>query len=382
LIDELEQEYAAIIEPARRAISNPSYGKINYMGLQELYRIGKRVITTKMGALNGVPIVYRITDVYYEQQRSMFGGKKYNFFLILETVAKVGKEYVCAYFENVISSWNNDREINLLEYQLVEDKNSLPEMVYRYSEILKSLGDFPAYRKYAPNTFIPHQRKSIGGASSMKSLSSDGLLVVDTELGMSMNYQLISNVDNVSEAILTTMCDYLRLKKTNNNEQDTEAKRFERYKTNGLHVFTYLPETLKLNIWPTVVAFSLTQKIWGYAIVSGIEPVTPSSVAWNQLVLPAATKEMLFATAAASLRGENRINCGTQYDELEHDKEASYAMKLLARPPRYRARDIITTRGVGSLFLLYGSPGTGKTLTVESLARLFEDHYIRYHLQN
>eukprot|EP00833_Pecoramyces_ruminatium_P007708 jgi/Orpsp1_1/1181740/evm.model.c7180000078411.1 len=167
------------------------------------------------------------------------------------------------------------------------------------------------------------------------------------------------------------MRDYLRLKKSNNNEQDTELKRFERYKSHGLVVYTYLPEELKYTIWPTVVAFSLTQKMWGYAIVSGIDSVTPSSVAWNQLVLPPATKEMLFATAAASLRGENRINCGIRYDELEHDKDASYAMKLLSKPPRYKARDIVSSRGIGSLFLLYGAPGTGKTLTVESLARLF-----------
>jgi len=371
LITEIEKDFEHIIQPARESISNPKFGKISYMGLQELYRIGKKVMTNKVGALNGIPVMYRITDVYYEHQRSLFGGKRFNFYLILETVVQVGKEYVCVYFENVLSNWNNEKEIHLLEYQVVDDIESIPKSIFTYSEVLKSLGGFPAYRKYSSNTFIPHQRKSIGGASSMKSLASDGLMVMDTELGMSMNYHLISNVDNVGEAILTTMRDYLRLKKSNNNEQDTELKRFDRYKSHGLQVFTYLPDELKYTIWPTVVAFSLTQKMWGYAIVSGIDSVTPSSVAWNQLVLPPATKEMLFATAAASLSGENRINCGIQYDELAHDKEASYAMKLLSKPPRYKARDIVSSRGVGSLFLLYGAPGTGKTLTVESLARLF-----------
>jgi len=371
LINEIEKEYKHIIEAARVASANPIRGKIDYMGLQEYYRIGKNVISTKVNALNGVPIMYRIIDSYYDQLRSMFGNKKFNFHLVLETTVKTGKEYVCVYFENFIPDWNNDKEISSLEYQVVNDESQIPNCIFQYSKIFESLGQFPAYRKYQPNTFIPHQKKAIGGASSMKSLATDGLLVVDTELGMSMNYHLVSNADTVSEAILVTMRDYMRLTKVNNKEQDTEEKRFERYKSSSLHVYRSLPEQLKLTLWPTVVAFSLTQKIWGYAIVSGLESVTPSSVAWSQLVLPTATKEMLFATVAASLRGEHRIDCGIQYDELAHDKEASYAMQLLAKPPRYKARDIISSRGVGSLFLLYGSPGTGKTLTVESLARLF-----------
>ncbi|ORX76537.1 hypothetical protein BCR32DRAFT_75899 [Anaeromyces robustus] len=202
LIMEIEKDFNHIIQPAREAILNLSFGKINYLGLQELYRIGKNVITTKVGALNGIPVMYRITDAYYEHQRSLFGGKKYNFYLILETVVQVGEEYVCVYFENVLSNWNNEKEIHLLEYQVInnnnneeEDLSSIPKCIFKYHEILKSLGGFPAYRKYNSNTFIPHQRKSIGGASSMKSLSSDGLMVVDTELGMNMNYHLISNVD-------------------------------------------------------------------------------------------------------------------------------------------------------------------------------------------
>jgi SpoVK/Ycf46/Vps4 family AAA+-type ATPase len=104
---------------------------------------------------------------------------------------------------------------------------------------------------------------------------------------------------------------------------------------------------MALFCWPTAVAFSLTIKTWGFVLIDGLEFVEQSEDAWDQLVLPVKTKEVLLAMAAS-----------TQRDST-------------ADPQRYRFRDVVDEKGGGVLFLLYGPPGTGKTLSVEALAASF-----------
>ena len=103
----------------------------------------------------------------------------------------------------------------------------------------------------------------------------------------------------------------------------------------------------------TVVAFSLTTKQWGHVLVDGLVELCPNCDAWNQLVLPPKTKEILLAMAES-----------TQQSTQPRADAASTV-------PRYRFRDVVDSKGTGVVFLLYGPPGTGKTLAVEALAASF-----------
>ena len=58
---------------------------------------------------------------------------------------------------------------------------------------------------------------------------------------------------------------------------------------------------MRLQCWPTVVAFSLTLKQWGFVLVDGLEAVPVSSDAWDQLVLPARTKVLIWPNPRAAL---------------------------------------------------------------------------------
>lgn len=77
-------------------------------------------------------------------------------------------------------------------------------------------------------------------------------------------------------------------------------------------------------------------------MVDRITEVTWNKAAFKQLVVPEETKELILATVTV------------------HGQRSSATM------------DIIDGKGQGLLMLLHGGPGTGKTLTAESIAEMQE----------
>ena len=71
------------------------------MKLQELYHIRDLVTGTKIWSLSGATTVFHIIDEYYEPFRSIFGGRKYSFRLIIETLVMLNREYVCVSYEHI-----------------------------------------------------------------------------------------------------------------------------------------------------------------------------------------------------------------------------------------------------------------------------------------
>ncbi|KAK4185152.1 P-loop containing nucleoside triphosphate hydrolase protein [Podospora australis] len=93
---------------------------------------------------------------------------------------------------------------------------------------------------------------------------------------------------------------------------------------------------------PEVHAYDLSAKIWKLIRVDYITDVTWNKEAFRRLVVPPETKELI--QAAVTAHGSNMT----------------------------AARDIIAGKGQGLLILLHGGPGTGKTLTAESIAETQE----------
>lgn len=86
---------------------------------------------------------------------------------------------------------------------------------------------------------------------------------------------------------------------------------------------------------PYVYGFSFSAKTWGEMNIDHLSDIKFRDDAYDMLVMPAETKDMLFA---------------------------------LVESNRVVGRDFIDGKGGGCIFLLAGSPGTGKTLTAESIA--------------
>lgn len=103
----------------------------------------------------------------------------------------------------------------------------------------------------------------------------------------------------------------------------------------GKKVDMTIPEDDLWRSFPFLYGFSLSAKQWGRFAVSGLAPIAFREDAFEKLVLPEEDKELVKA--------------------IVQDEGGDFS-------------DLIDGKGGGSIFLLHGPPGQGKTLTAEAIA--------------
>ncbi|KAL8785538.1 MAG: hypothetical protein Q9213_003286 [Squamulea squamosa] len=97
--------------------------------------------------------------------------------------------------------------------------------------------------------------------------------------------------------------------------------------------------------------FYLTEKQWIHILVDGVQSIQWNKSAYERLVLPLATKELVRAL----------VTVRTSQHGVKHGL-GSTGKRI----------DIIAGKGNGLIMLLHGGPGTGKSLTAESVAEIAE----------
>lgn len=340
----LETEYPDHVAGARASLKEDS--SVTYLGLQELYHIGDTVLS-ELGSLGGTRVAYRVCDVYYDTQRSMFGNSKKVFHLALEFIGAVGDDFVVVSFEEVLDDWQAVRSVNALPYVPVSTAAEL-EPLSRRGATAAELSQGHHYRRYTAGCFFAHRAprgtSSSAPQPSASVLASSGKIVVDAIRGLMLGYSAAPGFDSASLAFQQTS-RLLGVVRRANADGETEERRRERVRSAGLRVLQQVPRELLHICWPALVGFSLNAKAWGHVLIDGLQAVEQGGNAWQSLVLPTAKKELLLALAAQKLVADARVH----------------------------RVDAIEGKGSGSLFLLHGPPGVGKTLTAEALA----DHYGR-----
>ena len=110
-------------------------------------------------------------------------------------------------------------------------------------------------------------------------------------------------------------------------------------------------ETSLLLMPPDIHGFYLNEKKWIKIFVDGVHPVAWNKKAYERLVLPPQTKDLVRAlvTVRTSQRGVKQ------------------GLGVAGK-----RTDITNGKGNGLIMLLHGGPGTGKTLTAESVAEIAE----------
>ncbi|KAM0228529.1 hypothetical protein ACHAP5_011918 [Fusarium lateritium] len=109
-----------------------------------------------------------------------------------------------------------------------------------------------------------------------------------------------------------------------------------------IHKQEVLSNQMKMILPPMTYGFNMQEKKWVLLAVDKIQPVKWNKKAFDRLVLDPKTKEMIYALVDVQTSKDKKMD------------------------------DIITGKGNGLIILLHGSPGTGKTLTAESVAEIAE----------
>lgn len=119
--------------------------------------------------------------------------------------------------------------------------------------------------------------------------------------------------------------------------------RFGRNKNRSLES---VPDDKHFMVWPTALVFSLRAKSWGEADIMGLQDIKFDDKAFSQLVRPEKEKALITTLVRQT------------FEESEGKRSQG----------KLQSTDFISGKGGGAVFLLHGNPGTGKTLTAESLA--------------
>ena len=324
-------------------------GMYDFDSLGELYKPGDRVLAKHVFA-SGVDMICQVAWNRYEQGKTLFGVTR-TFKVCFQFLVAVGKHFTICEYVHTIEHFDGRRSIQSgLDFvpltSISNGKNEtivndMLEMFRKRGEMYSKCATSQSFLAYDKGSFFAKStgRKAAATSSSGgdAALNSSGRVMVDTQGSYEAGHSLgIASNDAVVTAIKYKYKEYM----LHQRKMDQDAKNGMNHQPGAdsdLVLFDDIPEAYLEMTWPAVIGFSFTSNSWGEVLVDGLSEINFDETVFDNLVLPASRKRMV---------------------------------KALVRHSSDSFQDIIAGKGEGSVFLLYGPPGVGKTLTAEAISEM------------
>ncbi|KAI9350924.1 P-loop containing nucleoside triphosphate hydrolase protein [Obelidium mucronatum] len=333
LVAAVEDLYKHDIESHKEAIAG---GNIEFDGLAELYVPGSMVVATTGLAGGSVKAGYRVRESWFEEKKTLFSMEKC-FKIRLESVVSFGTYFAVVEFEEVYSGWTGAKIKSLQDLGVVlpsGDSDYTTQFQKRGAKCIE-LTQGTKFVEYRAASFFVHgsQRKAIVPTSG------SGRVVIDCERGLLLGHYPSQGSDEITLAIQNAASRYKRVLGESAFNKDPNAPPPSAGGT--LLLYRELPEFLFPFIWPAVVGFSFAVKAWGHVLIDSLQEIQFNDQAFDQLVLNPARKKLIKAL-----------------------------VRFGGKSTESKFHDIVSGKSGGSVFLLHGPPGCGKTLTAEAISEL------------
>lgn len=211
----------------------------------------------------------------------------------------------------------------------------------RYNSIASSNegkeGNVYSYLQYDKGCFFQKRSGAFTAGKASAALASSGRIVVDMDSASEQGHSISVGRDDLIQGIQLKLKEYkLHLRSI---EQAKSGSNGNTVSSGDMVLFTQVPKEYLALVWPSMVGFSLTAKSWGDVMLDGLNEIAFDPDVFDRLVLSESRKRMIKALVKHT------------------NAEGGF-------------QDIVKGKGEGTVFLLYGVPGTGKTLTAEAISEL------------
>ena len=343
LVAWLEAAHATQLAAASAQLAG---GVVDFAALGELFRPGADLLDRGAATgLFGVPTAFRARGGYYSRGKSLFGVVS-TYFAALECVVAVDGRFAVVEATVPLPEFQGTRSVrDGLEGFVLLPEQLRAELARRGQLYVRTAGAAEgALMSYDPGSFLPSPRAGVG--RGVARARGGGRCMVDSRAAWARGVHCARAEGSASDAVrgvMKLMAQRARMAAAPSAAQhsagtDGQAAAAEEEESLELLVLSApLPDNLLWLTWPVAAGFSFDAKSWGVVMVAGLRPVTFNEEAFARLVLPPARKELI---------------------------------KALVRSHGGGGLDIIAGKGEGTIFLLHGPPGCGKTLTAEAIAEL------------